>query len=187
MIPIKEFRSYIWKICLGDKLPVWATLLGIIVGAAATTVGTFMIVPSLNESLEKQKIRSDFIIKNLDDLNARTRSLVSDVSDLHYNVLHTNQVDSAAIQKTLTKIAEMQWKAVELAIIFESTKGAIVVQEYQKSLDDVRSNLVNLKSNDDLGASQAAIENFSFRTLNVIRELAVLGGLRLDSSPLLKK
>src|SRR5689334_2258427 len=136
MIRLRQFASYLLVVSLGDKFPVWATLLGVIVGGIVAGFGTYLIVPSINESLEKQKIRSEVIIRHLDDLNSRTRSLVSDVSDIHYKVLNTNVVDFAAVQKITAKIAEMQWKAIELAVIFEGSNGARVVESYQSSLED---------------------------------------------------
>jgi hypothetical protein len=178
----KRFAVYLWGICLGETLPVWATILGIIVGAALTAGSTFWIVPRLNESLEKQKIRTEFIIRNLDDLNSRTRALVIDIAELHSSVLRTNVVDSSAVQKSISKIAEMQWKAIELAVIFEGQNGGRIIRDYQKSLDDVRAALLNLKSKEDLVASQEAIQRFSSSTLSVIRELVGLGGLRLNSN-----
>jgi hypothetical protein len=178
----RRFESYLWDVCIGEKFPVWATLLGILIGGLATGLGTYLIVPTINESLEKQKIRSEFIIRNLDDLNSRTRSLVSDVSEMHYKVLNTNVVDSAAIQKMTSKIAEMQWKAIELAVIFEGTKGAQSVVAYQAALDGVRLALVDLKSKDDLQATQHSVEQLSRSTLDVIKELASLGGLRVSGT-----
>lgn len=172
--------SYFCQVCLGDKLPVWATLLGIVIGAVVTATSTFWIVPRLNESLERQKIRTEFIIRNLDDINARTRALVSEISELHLTVLQNNVVDPLMIKRILPKITEMQWKAIELGIIFEGADGAKVVQSYQSSLDNVRVALTNLKTKNDLVASQRAIEAFSSSTLDVVRQLANLGGLRVS-------
>lgn len=168
---------YLADVCVQDKLPVWATVLGILIGA----LGTYFVIPKINEDLERQKIRSDFVIRNLDDLNSRTRTLVSDVSELHFNVLRNGNVDSAAVQKISSKIAEMQWKAIELAVIFEGTQGMASVHRYQASLEDVRAALSDLKTKSDLARSQTAIEGFSESTLAVIRELASLAGLRLSS------
>ena len=177
----RRFGRYLWEICLGETLPVWATILGIITGALITAAGTFWIVPKLNESLERQKIRTEFVIRNLDDLNARTRSLVMEISDLHSSILRTNIVDNSAVQKLVSKTAEMQWKAIELAIIFDSKTGGRIIQDYQKSLDGVRTALLNLKSKNDLGDSQEASQRFSASTLSVMRELVKLGGLRMNS------
>ena len=174
---MRRLLRYLADVCMHDKLPVWATILGIILGA----LGTYFIVPAINEGLERQKIRTDFIIKNLDDLNLRTRGLVSDISDLHFNVLRTGAVDSGVVQKLSARIAEMQWKAIELAVIFEGTSGMSAVNRYQSSLDDVRDALLEIKGKGDLAKSQAAIERFSESTLAVIKELAGLAGLRINS------
>jgi gas vesicle protein len=175
----RRLGSYLLTVCLGEKFPVWATLVGILLGGVITGFGTYLIVPTINESLERQKIRSEFVIRNLDDLNSRTRSLVSDVSDIHNKVLSTNIVDFAALQKTTAKIAEMQWKAIELAVIFEGTTGAPVVEAYQRSLEGVRVALDGLKSKEDLQTTQNAVETLSRSTLDVIRELAALAGLKV--------
>lgn len=170
-----RFLRYLAVVCTQEKLPVWATVLGIILGA----LSTYFIIPKINENLERQKIRSEFVIRNLDDLNSRTRTLVSDVSELHGNVLRGGNVDASAVQKVSSKIAEMQWKAIELAVIFEGTPGMTAVQRYQTSLDGVRAALDELKTKSDLPRSQSAIEAFSQSTLAVIRELASLAGLRV--------
>lgn len=177
----KSISRYIVDFCLADKLPVWATLLGIVIGAVVTAASSFWIVPKINESLERQKIRTEFVIRNLDDLNARTRALVVDISELHSSILSTGNINASAIQKPMSKIAEMQWKAIELAIIFEQKNGRII-KDYQKSLEDVRVALSGIKSKDQLPASQEAVEKLSASTLSVIRELASLGGLRINSN-----
>lgn len=177
---IKRFAFYIRDVCLGEKLPVWATLLGIVIGGVVTAASTFWIVPRLNESLERQKIRTEFIIRNLDDLNARTRSLVVDISEIHSATLRTNGVDETAVQKIIGKIAEMQWKAIELAIIFDDAQGGRAIKDYQQSLDGVRLAVLGIRSKADLAASQEAIKRFSSSTLRVVAELARLGGVRVS-------
>jgi hypothetical protein len=176
----KGIVSYLWEVCLGETLPVWATIVGIIIGSLLTAFSSFWIIPKLNESLEKQKIRTEFIIRNLEDINSRTRGLVIDVAEIHSGTLKTNLVDGVLVQRAQSKIAEMQWKAIELAVIFEGKNGGAIIRDYQKSLDGVRVALNNLKSKSDLDASQAAIEKFSESTLMVIRQLAGLGGLGMN-------
>jgi hypothetical protein len=178
---MKRFAIYIREICLGEKLPVWATLLGIVIGAVLTAASTFWIVPRLNQALERQKIRTEFIIRNLDDLNARTRSLVVDISEIHSVTLRTNTVDETAVQKIVGKIAEMQWKAIELAIIFNDAQGSRAIKDYQQSLDGVRMAVLGLQSKAELAASQEAIKRFSSSTLRVVAALANLGGLRVNN------
>lgn len=175
MSALWRFARYIGRTCLDDKFPVWATLLGVVAGSFAT----YWIIPSINQGLETQKIRSEFIIRNLDDLNARTRSLVADVGTLHQGVLRTNSTDDVVRKTAITKIVELQWKAIELAIIFNTQTGSELVQNYQESLEDVRISLAKLNAKESLPASQAAIEKFSARSVDVITELAALGGLRI--------
>lgn len=181
MSNLRCFLSYLGRICLEDKFPVWVTIVGVILGGIATAAGTYWIVPSINEALERQKIRSEFVIRNLDDLNSRTRALVSDVSALHQNVLRVNVVDDSAVQKVLVKITEMQWKAIELAIIFDGSAGENKVENYQQSLEAERVALSNLRTKDDLPSSQAAIERLSARTVDVVQALAALAGLRINN------
>jgi hypothetical protein len=178
---IGRLFSYLRRICLQDKFPVWVTILGVVIGGVATAASTYWIVPSINETLEKQRIRSEFVIRNLDDLNARTRALVSDVSAIHQSVLRANVVDDSMVQKALLKITEMQWKAVELAIIFDGSAGERIIENYQQSLDSVRDALSSLRTREDLSSSQAAIERLSARTVEVVRELASLAGLRVKN------
>jgi hypothetical protein len=77
----------------------------------------------------------------------------------------------------------MQWKAIELGIIFEGTAGEKTVANYQMSLDNVRSAISKIETKRDLPISQSAVEMFSRRSLDVIRELAALSGLRVPNPP----
>lgn len=178
----KRLAVYLRDVCLDNKFPVWATLLGVVAGGALTMIGTYFIVPKINESLEQQKIKTAFVIKNLDDMNERTRMLMSEISDLHSRVLATDQVDAPTLQKLVSRIAEMQWKAVELGVIFEGTKGSLVVSRYQVSLDNLRVAITSIKTKGDLALSQRSAEVFAQRSLDMIRELAFIGGIRIGPS-----
>jgi hypothetical protein len=180
---IRRLLAYLKNVCLGTDFPVWATLLGVLLGGAATAVGTYLIVPKINYELERQKIRSEFIIRNLDDLNNRTRSLLSGVSNLHSAVLRSNKVDPEAVQRLNSQIVELQWKAIELGIIFDDKAGVAAVGTYQKSLDDLRDALQQLSSKQELPNSEKAAEDFSSSSFAVIRQLVALGGLKITARP----
>jgi hypothetical protein len=179
----ERLLAYLRDVCLGDKFPVWATLVGVIIGALATVFGTYWLVPRINEALERQKIRTEFVIRNLDDLNARTRELISEISEFHYLVLQSDKPDQASIQKISSTIAQMQWKAVELGIIFEGTPGLKAVRAYQAALDRVRDTVSSVHGKGDLSQTEAAAEAFSRQTLEVLRQLAALAGLKITDTP----
>ncbi|WP_322516486.1 hypothetical protein SR870_02565 [Rhodopseudomonas palustris] len=102
---------------------------------------------------------------------------MADVSLIHQAILRTGVPDDGAIQRALAKITEMQWKAIELAIIFSGSAGQLTIEGYQQDLDGLRSALSTLQKKEDLLASQRAVERLSASTVQVIKELAGLAGL----------
>jgi len=171
-----RFLVYCKDILMGKDLPVWVTLLGIIGGVA----GTYFVIPAINQQLEKQKIKTEFVIRNIDDLNSKTRSLLTGIGELHRQTLSSGLVDRAKIEGYVSTITELQWKGIELAIIFDGTNSMIVVERYQESLDKLRTALLNLQDKTGLQASMSAAENFSRATVDVIKALASLSGINLN-------
>lgn len=171
-----RFLKYCKEILMGKELPVWVTLLGIFAGV----VGTYYIIPVINQELEKQKIKTEFVIRNIDDLNSKTRSLLVGVGELHRQMLASGLVDRSKIEGYVSTITELQWKGIELAIIFEGTASMKVVEHYQESLDRLRIALLNLQDKTGLQASIAAASDFSRATVDVIKALARLSGINLN-------
>ena len=137
-------------------------------------------MPIINQQLEKQKIKTEFVIRNIDALNAKTSALLIGVGETHRQILTNGSVDRAKIDGYVSAITELQWKGVELAIIFEGTETSQLVERYQKSLDRLRSALLNLHDKDQLQESISAAADFSKATVEVIKALARLSGINLN-------
>ena len=51
----------------GDRTPMWFTIAALLAGAG----GTYFIAPAVNAQFEAQKIRTDFVIRNYNDLRLK--------------------------------------------------------------------------------------------------------------------
>ena len=54
-------KEHIKKALVAESVPVWLTVIFIILGS----VGTYVFTPFINQHQEAQRIRTEFIIKNL--------------------------------------------------------------------------------------------------------------------------
>lgn len=64
----KPRRREIVKAALtADRTPMWFTLLALMAGAA----GTYFVAPRVNAEFEAQKIKTDFVIRNFNDLRQK--------------------------------------------------------------------------------------------------------------------
>lgn len=52
---------------MADRTPMWFTLLALLAGAG----GTYFVAPRVNAEFEAQKIKTDFVIRNFNDLRQK--------------------------------------------------------------------------------------------------------------------
>lgn len=63
---VKSFLS-------GDRTPMWFTIAALLAGAG----GTYFIAPAVNAQFEAQKIKTDFVIRNYQDLRVKMEEFAS--------------------------------------------------------------------------------------------------------------
>jgi hypothetical protein len=57
-------REVVKAVLTADRTPMWFTLLALLAGAG----GTYFVAPRVNAVFESQKIKTDFVIRNFNDL-----------------------------------------------------------------------------------------------------------------------
>jgi len=80
---IYRFGAYLWRTLLDTSTPLWVTFAGVLLSA----YGAYKIAPAINSELEKQKIKTEFVIRNLDSLNGKTQELFSEISIVNRKIL----------------------------------------------------------------------------------------------------
>ena len=174
---LKRTIKKIARSLLSKDTPLWATLLLF----AATAGLTYCIAPTLNERFEQQKIVSAYVTENLSSLNLDTRTLIADVSELssQINAGKKNQRDIK--ERIVRKIIELQWRTIELQVIFESKRSMVIIAKYQKSLlalQEAVEDSTNLSNSDRLVESAIILSDC---TKQVLSELAVKAGLKIST------
>lgn len=60
-------REVVKAALMADRTPMWFTLLALLAGAG----GTYFVAPRVNAEFEAQKIKTDFVIRNFNDLRQK--------------------------------------------------------------------------------------------------------------------
>lgn len=60
-------RQAVRTFLVADRTPMWFTILALLAGAA----GTYFLAPQVNARFEEQKIKTDFVIRNYNDLRLK--------------------------------------------------------------------------------------------------------------------
>ena len=104
-------------------MPVWFTVF--------LMLTTAWITPWLNQKFENQKVKSSYIIQNLDSLNTSTRDLMTNISILTNSINDGNAPDPQLMNKIKGSITELQWRVIEFGIIFDNQESLKVIKKYK--------------------------------------------------------
>lgn len=173
---MKQLWVSVCAVLCGTEVPVWLKLAGISLGV----VGTYFLLPYINQDFERQKIKTEFVLRTFDDLNLKSRSVVTDLSKVNRGWTQGRNSDQSSIDSILSKITELQWKALELSVIFEGSKSISIIEDYQIALDKLRLTLVTLKDDNSAVALIDSIETFATASVAVMREVSSLSGLNFS-------
>lgn len=133
-VKVQGWLDTMRSVLLEKQMPVWLTLLILVSGAA----GTYLLLPRVNQEFEQQRIRTEFVISKLEALNQKTNELISNITVLNNRVLRQSPVSEEMKDGIGRNIVELQWKAIELSVMFNSEKSGRLINEYQKKLDALR-------------------------------------------------
>lgn len=65
--PQTRRRQAVKTFLVADRTPMWFTMLALLAGA----LGTYLLAPQVNARFEEQKIKTDFVIRNYNDLRLK--------------------------------------------------------------------------------------------------------------------
>jgi len=168
----------IWRFLTHTETPLGITLLLFI----GTGFLTYYFTPKLNQIFEQQKMVSTFVTENLNDFNISCRELISSISILVHDLATGNQPDHNLKSKIRGKITELQWRAVQLDIIFENEKAAEIIREYKASLTALGNAIEKAQNKSDSDKIAMVAIVFTDNSVHVIDALAGKAGLKIHTS-----
>lgn len=130
-----RFICHLRDVICGEKIPVWLTLLLMLIGAGAT----YFIAPRINHAFEMQAVKREFVLKNLDGLNTNTQFLLKMIPSF------LDQVEDSKRAEILEIITAMQFDSVRLNYTIPNRIDSIL--NYQKSLEKLNILIDKYKSN----------------------------------------
>lgn len=135
---IKQTFGHIFEVLVSDSIPVWLSLVLMLLGAVAT----YYIAPLINEQFEIQAARREFLVKNLEDFSSNTKDLI-DVISKSVNENSQFKYDDL-VSDANPSIAKLQFSATQLVYIVPENHKQII--EFQKTLDTLQNALLSHKA-----------------------------------------
>ena len=176
----KIFAKYLWRIIRQESMPVWLTLVLIIVGAILTNY----YVPKLNQDFEKEKIRSAYILNNLNDLNKETTNILNNIRKLNNN-LENKKEKKKIILIIEEQITKLQWRVGEYDIIFGTKDINDQIKSYQIDLSRLTETIRSKKGiNPKLVLCRT--RNFVMSSHRILRKIARKVELNIEAIPVYK-
>ena len=178
---LKKLARNVWRFLALKNMPLGISLLLFF----ATAWGTYSLAPKLNQTFENQKIVTAYIISNLNDFNLLSRELVSEVSIFNNTLQKEKHVDTDSLDKIRAKITELQWRALELDIIFDDDVSLEKIKAYKKSLSDLGFAVDTATVSGDSIKISRSVVPFANNSLTVISILAQKAGLKVEQANML--
>jgi hypothetical protein len=168
---LKAAPVSIWKHLWADKVPlVWHM---IVVGLAAW--GSYSLAPAINEKVERQKLKSEYVSQNLRDMNSL-------ISDFYVSVQHINSSSSPVSKEDLERTdqiaAKLHWKAIEVSAILKEESDQKLMLHFQQKLRAIE---VAIPSSRDEGGREKlkrTVNEFSQTSVQVIGAIAQRAEIR---------
>lgn len=168
-----QFLRSCLRFLTATETPLWF----VIVGVLGSAFGTYLLAPKINREFEKQKVRTEFVIRNLDALNSRTQELVSEISVMNLKISEREKATENR-DKAVRLITELQWKSVELSVILSDAESQRILLDYQTALEDSREALAKVDSPHTALIALEKIRAFAIKSLSVTKRIAELSDIR---------
>ncbi|MDW9518090.1 hypothetical protein GOC53_19820 [Sinorhizobium medicae] len=165
---IKRFFSYVGSVLMRDTIPVWLSLVLMVLGAGAT----YWLAPKINAQFEVQAARREFLVKNLESFSSDTKSLIDVVSK---SVNESSQFKYNSLVADLNpSIAKLQFAATQLLYIVPEHSREIVA--FQRMLDQMQDNLLSFKAGGDPTTLLNASKSLMMQSLQIYEVLLAKAG-----------
>ncbi|MEQ8306082.1 MAG: hypothetical protein RIA09_05940 [Hoeflea sp.] len=163
---IGRFLGYLRNVVCGEKVPVWLTILLIILGA----VGTYFIAPKLNEGFQLQIAKREFLVASMQDFAGTTKSFIDDVARL----VNTDEPDAQQRVELVAKAAELNFFAVQLSYIIPDERERLL--RFQENVERVQKSIAQSDGVDDNEAIIAELKEVGAQALHIYEALAKEAG-----------
>lgn len=180
---LKNVWPKLKAVLLRSDMPVWLSLIVGIAGGFVAFGGSYIVVPLINQQLKIQEIRTQYIIENVRSINEDTRQILSSITSLSHKLIETNEIDKDKKKIILSRISELQWRIIDLDVIFSETKSDSIISNYKSSLSSLRRSIENLENKDQLALVFNNSEQFAISAYHTLQSLYEMAGIRISESP----
>jgi hypothetical protein len=167
---------------VSDRSPMWMTLGVLLMGAT----GTYYLAPRVNAEFEAQKLKSDFVVKNYNDLRLKTEDLMALTGLITNKMARSENVDGEII-RLLDINSRLVAHAITLLPMFTHAEGPQAIVDLQLAMraltDYVQENAGRkLETEEDITAHSQAMVQLTGKIvppmLQMLVRVADIGGLR---------
>ena len=150
-------RRAVTSFLAGDRTPMWVTLLVLLAGAT----GTYYLAPQVNAQFEAQKLRTDFVLQNYNDLRLK----MEDFQGLYSTValkLVTGEPVQAEVFRLQELVARVGAQNVALLPIFTAEAGPKAASEVNAAMNGMINVIFAhagtvIETDDEVAAYQAEV------------------------------
>ena len=161
-------------------MPVWLSLLIIIVGA----LGTYFFVPYINVLSEQDKIRTAYILDNLKKMNGDTSELLNNIRKFKFTLQNGGDVNTvhSSLENQITKL---QWRVLEYDVIFGDKKTHDLINSYKTDLTTLSNELAK-KKKANINQMYCHALNFIKSSHRILQLIAKRADLTIETEPFFK-
>jgi tRNA A22 N-methylase len=174
---MKKISTYLWELLFETSTPLWVTL----VGFCIATFGVYYITPLINANLEKQKIKTEYVIRSLDNINTRTQEMLAELSVANRKIVADQKDYSPNIDKALRLATELQWKAIEIGAVLEDKESARIIENFQQKLDATYEAISKVSSPTTAKEALKSVKEFVPASLLLTGRIAQLSGIKFPN------
>lgn len=169
---LRRFGIYLRGVSLGDKMPVWLTVVFTILAAIGGAGATYWLAPKLNAQFEAAKVKSQYVLENLKLLNGDTANLLADLGEYNRAAIRSGGFDNQLRADINKRLTALQWRAIEYDILFDGAGADQSVKRYRAALEKVRDAVASARQPLDAEKIIGAGEELAVATNAMIKLLS---------------
>lgn len=177
---LSSIPRYLLGILCGYSVPVWMTLIAVLVGVLVAN----WWLPSLNAKFENERIRSEYLLSNLRNLNSDVGQLVKEIGSLNRLILSESSSIEIGDQReqVLRHIADLQWRTIEFDIVIRGKQKGDFIRSFSDSLDGLRVSVERASGADDVSSVLCTLGTFLPASHRLLARLAEEANVNLTES-----
>ncbi|MDX8518738.1 hypothetical protein [Mesorhizobium dulcispinae] len=166
---LKRICAHMGNVLLKDTIPVWLSLILMVLGAWAT----YWLAPKINAEFELQSARREFLVKNLESFSSDTKGLIDVISK---GVNETDKLKyQAIIAEVNPSVAKLQFAATQLLYVVPEKSDEIVA--YQSTLDKLQDSFLTFRVGQNAEGILSDSKSLMRQSLQIYESLLTKAGL----------